>query len=131
MQLARKLLVTAVMSMLLSAALAAQARGPVEGTWIGTASSDDSATKLIVEFSNDQGVLKGSLRRDPDGADDSFDLEDLEFKNGRLFFTYSESEGLTDMTSVDLKLDGDRLEGVWRDSEGGSGPVKLVRKTVT
>lgn len=121
-------LLSAAAAPILLSGVAVQDRGPLEGTWVGEASSDGSRTKLVLEIANEKGVLSGTLRRDPDGADDSFDLEDLEFKNGKLFFTYSGTEGLYDMTSVELKLDGDKLEGVWRDANGRSGPAKFTRK---
>lgn len=121
-------LIAAASLPLLSGSARAQSRSAVEGTWIGAASTDSSSTKVVLEIASKDGVLSGTIRRDPEDADEAFDLEDLEFKNGRLFFDYSESEGLSDMTQVELMLEGDKLEGTWRNSEGGSGAIKFTRK---
>lgn len=121
-------LIAAASLPLLSGGARTQSRSAVEGLWIGETSTDNSSTKFILEIASKGGVLSGTIRRDPDDADEAFDLEDVEFKDGKLFFDYSATEGLTDMTQVELKLDGDKLEGTWRDSEGESGAIKFIRK---
>lgn len=124
-------LIAAASLPLLSGGAHAQSRSAVEGIWIGEASTDASSTPCVLEIAGKDGALSGTIRRDPEGADDVFDLEDLEFKDGKLFFDYSESEGLTDMTQVELKLEGNRLEGTWRDSDGKSGAIKFTRKSAS
>lgn len=113
---------------LLSGSAPAQSRSAVEGTWSGEASAGESSTKFVLEITGEDGVLSGTIRLDIDIASEAFDLEDIEFKDGKLFFDYSETEGLADMTQVDLKLEGDKLEGTWRNSEGESGAIKFIRK---
>jgi len=124
-------LIAAASFLLLSGGAQAQDRSPVAGTWTGEASTDSSSTKFVLEITSEAGVLSGTLRRDPEGTNDVFDLEDLEFKDGRLFFDYSETEGRADMTQVTLRLEGDLLTGTWRNSEGESGAVKFARKSVS
>ncbi|HMA54662.1 MAG TPA: hypothetical protein VKT17_09375 [Acidobacteriota bacterium] len=122
------MLIAAASLSLLSGGAQAQSRSAVAGTWIGEAKTESSSTKFVLEIADKDGVLSGTIRRDPEGEDDVFDLEDLEFKDGKLFFDYSESEGLADMTQVELKLEGEKLEGTWRNSEGESGAITFVRK---
>ncbi len=113
---------------LLSGGVQAQSRSAVEGTWAGEASAGESSTKFVLEITSEDGLLSGTIRLDSDAASEAFDLEDIEFKAGQLFFDYSETEGLADMTQVELKLEGDKLEGTWRNSEGESGAIKFIRK---
>jgi len=121
-------LITAAFLLLLSVAAQAQGQSAVEGTWIGEASTDDSSAKFILEIASENGVLSGTIRPDPGAASKVFDLEDLEFKDGKLFFDYSKTEGLADMTQVELKLEGGQLIGIWHNSDGESGAIKFTRR---
>jgi len=102
----------------------------LSGTWEGTTEVPDAPEpdKLILVLEKIDGEYSGTINDSLGFAEDA-ELEDIEFKNNTLTFTFAIFDG-SEYTTVyaTLTVEGNRMSGNWESEDGSSGPVELVKK---
>jgi len=102
----------------------------LSGTWEGTTEVPDSPepNKLTVVLENIDGEYSGTVTDSLGFAEDA-ELEDIEFKNNTLTFTFTIFNGTEYMPIyATLTVEENKMSGAWESEDGSSGPVELVKK---
>lgn len=111
----RKLILGVLLLAMCGLAFAADC--PAAGSWKVTAvtpSGEEMVWNLVIKDTD--GKLSGQLSGDPG----EFPLSDVTFAESVLKAKLDVDTTYT----IELKVDGDKLEGKWKNAEGASGPIK-------
>jgi hypothetical protein len=101
----------------------------LSGTWEGTAEVPDiqDLDKITLVLEKNEGSYSGTVT-DSVGYANQADLENLEFKDNALSFSFQIFNGTSYQTIfVTLAVDGDKMSGSWENDEGESGNILLER----
>jgi hypothetical protein len=112
-----------------AAAEAAAQSADLSGTWEGTAEVPDiqDLDKLTLVLEKNEGSYSGTIT-DSVGYANQADLENVEFKDSALSFSFQIFNGTSYQTIlVTLTVDGNKMSGSWENDEGQSGNILLER----
>jgi hypothetical protein len=101
----------------------------LSGTWEGTAEVPDvqDLDKITLVLEKSEGSYSGTIT-DSVGYANKADLENVEFKENELSFSFQIFNGTSYQTIfVTLTVDGDKMSGSWENDEGQSGNILLER----
>ena len=102
----------------------------LSGTWEGTTEVPDSPEpdQLTLVLEKIDGEYSGTIN-DSLGLAEDAELEDVEFKDNTLTFSFTIFDGFEYSTVyATLTVEGNKMSGNWESEDGGSGPVELVKK---
>lgn len=101
----------------------------LSGTWKGTTEVPDAMepdeVTLVLEKIDEEysGTVSDSL-----GFAEEAELEDIEFKDNTLTFSFTIFDGFEYMTVyTTLTVEGDKMSGHWETEDGSSAPIELER----
>jgi len=102
----------------------------LSGTWEGTTEVPDVAEPdqitLVLEKIN--GEYSGTFTDSLGFAEDA-ELEDIEFKDNTLTFSFTIFDGFEyAMIYATLTVEGDKMSGHWETEDGNSSTIELERK---
>ena len=102
----------------------------LSGTWVGPTEVPDASEPdmLTLVLKKEEGTYSGTIS-DSMGMLQDAEIEDVEFKDNTLTFTFQVDAGgayLTVHTSLTVK--GDKMSGYWETGEGESAPIELEKK---
>ena len=102
----------------------------LSGTWVGPTEVPDAPEPdmLTLVLKKEEGTYSGTIT-DSMGMLQNTEIEDVEFKDNTLTFTFQVDTGgeyLSVTTSLTLK--GDKMSGYWETDDGTSATVELERK---
>ena len=102
----------------------------LSGTWVGPTEVPDAPEPdmLTLVLKKEEGTYSGTIT-DSMGMLQNTEIEDVEFKDNTLTFTFQVDTGgeyLSVTTSLTLK--GDKMSGYWETDDGNSATVELERK---
>ena len=102
----------------------------LSGTWEGTtevpdAMEPDQITLILEKIDGEySGTISDSL-----GFAEEAELEDIEFKDNTLTFSFTIFDGFEYSTVyTTLTVEGDKMSGSWETEDGNSAPIELERK---
>ena len=102
----------------------------LSGTWKGTtevpdAMEPDEVTLVLEKIGEEySGTISDSL-----GFAEEAELENIEFKDNTLTFSFTIFDGFEYMTVyTTLTVEGDKMSGYWETEDGSSAPIELERK---
>ena len=102
----------------------------LSGTWEGTTEVPDSPepNQLTLVLEKIDGEYSGTVNDSLGFAEDA-ELEDVEFKDNTLTFTFTIFDGFEySAIYATLTVEGNKMSGNWESEDGTSGPVELVKK---
>jgi hypothetical protein len=102
----------------------------LSGTWVGPTEVPDASEPdmLTLVLKKEEGTYSGTIS-DSMGMLQDAEIEDVEFKDNTLTFTFQVDAGgayLSVTTSLTLK--GDKMSGYWETDDGNSATIELERK---
>ena len=102
----------------------------LSGTWVGPTEVPDAPEPdmLTLVLKKEEGTYSGTIT-DSMGMLQNTEIEDVEFKDNTLTFTFQVDTGgeyLSVTTSLTLK--GDKMSGYWETDDGNSATIELERK---
>lgn len=102
----------------------------LSGTWEGTtevpdAMETDEVTLILEKIDGEYiGTISDSL-----GFAEEAELEDIEFKDNTLTFSFTIFDGFEYSTVyTTLTVEEDKMSGSWETEDGESAPIELERK---
>ena len=102
----------------------------LSGTWEGTTEVPDSPepNQLTLVLEKIDGEYSGTVNDSLGFAEDA-ELEDVEFKDNTLTFTFTIFDGFEySAIYATLTVEGNKMSGNWESEDGTSGPVELEKK---
>ncbi len=102
----------------------------ISGTWEGTTEVPDVAEpdQITVVLEKIDGEYSGTFT-DSLGFAEEAELEDIEFKDNTLTFSFTIFNGFEyAMIYATLTVEGNKMSGNWESEDGSSGPVELEKK---
>ena len=102
----------------------------LSGTWEGTTEVLDSPEpdQIILVLEKTDGEYSGTFTDSLGFAEDA-ELEDIEFKDNTLTFSFTIFDGFEyAMIYTTLTVEGNKMIGNWESEDGSSGPVELEKK---
>ena len=102
----------------------------LSGTWEGTTEVPDALEpdQLTLVLEKIDGEYIGTVNDSLGYAEDA-ELEDIEFKENTLTFTFTIFDGFEySAVYATLTVEGNKMSGTWESEDGSSGPVELVKK---
>jgi hypothetical protein len=115
--------------LVLSCGLSFSQQADLSGTWVGSTEVPDAVEldKLTMVLKKEEGKYSGTIT-DSLGMLQDTEIEDVEFKDNTLTFTFQADTGEEYVTvSTSLTVKGDKMSGYW-ETEGDSASIELERK---
>ncbi len=102
----------------------------LSGTWEGTTEVPDTPepNQLTLVLEKIDGEYSGTINDSLGFAEDA-ELEDIEYKNNTLTFTFTIFNGF-DYVKIytTVTIEGNKMSGSWESEDGNSSPVELEKK---
>ncbi len=102
----------------------------LSGTWEGTTEVPDTPEpdQLTLVLEKIDGEYSGTINDSLGFAEDA-ELEEVEYKNNTLTFTFTIFNGF-DYVKIytTLTVEGNKMSGSWESEDGNSSPVELKKK---
>jgi hypothetical protein len=119
-----------VFLLVLSCGMSFSQQVDLSGTWVGPTEVPDASEPdmLTLVLKKEEGTYSGTIS-DSMGMLQDAEIEDVEFKDNTLTFTFQVDAGgayLSVTTSLTLK--GDKMSGYWETDDGNSATIELERK---
>jgi len=102
----------------------------LSGTWEGTSEVPEQPepNQITLVLEKIDGEYSGTVNDSLGFAEDA-ELEDIEFKDNTLTFTFTIFNGFEYMpVYATLTVEGDKMSGYWETEDGSSSQVELKRK---
>jgi len=102
----------------------------LSGTWVGSTEVPDAVEpdKLTLVLKKEEGKYSGTIT-DSMGMLQDTEIEDVEFKDNTLTFTFQVDTGEEYLTvSASLTVKGDKMSGYWETYDGDSASIEMERK---
>ncbi len=102
----------------------------LSGTWEGTTEVPDvpEPDQITLVLEKIDGEYSGTFTDSLGFAEDA-ELEDIEFKDNTLTFSFTIFNGFEyAMIYATLTVEGNKMSGNWESEDGNSGPVELEKK---
>ena len=102
----------------------------LSGTWEGTTEVPDvpEPDQITLVLEKIDGEYSGTFT-DSLGFAEEAELEDIEFKDNTLTFSFTIFNGFEYMPLyATLTVEGNKMNGNWESEDGSSGPVELEKK---
>ena len=102
----------------------------LSGTWEGATEVPDAPEpdQLTLVLEKIDGEYSGTINDSLGFAEDA-ELEDIEYKNNTLTFTFAIFNGFEYITVyATLTVEGNKMSGNWESEDGNSSPVELEKK---
>ncbi len=115
--------------LVLSCGMSFSQQADLSGTWVGSTEVPDAVEldKLTLVLKKEDGKYSGTIT-DSMGMLLDTEIEDVEFKDNTLTFTFQVDTGEEYATvSTSLTVKGDKMSGYW-ETEGDSASIELERK---
>jgi hypothetical protein len=115
--------------LVLSCGMSFSQQADLSGTWVGSTEVPDAVEldKLTLVLKKEEGKYYGTIT-DSLGMLQDTEIEDVEFKDNTLTFTFQADTGEEYVTvSTSLTVKGDKMSGYW-ETEGDSASIELERK---
>jgi hypothetical protein len=114
---------------LLGAGLIAASQADLTGTWLGSTQVPNvGEDKLTLTLKRDAGAY-GGIISDTAGLVAEQAIRNVTLEAGVLTFDISVNDGsATFPVHISLKIEGDKMTGIWSTEEGESAEITLARK---
>ncbi len=102
----------------------------LSGTWEGTTEVPDTPEpdQLTLVLEKIDGEYSGTINDSLGFAEDA-ELEDIEYKNNTLTFTFTIFNGFEYVKIyTTVTVEGNKMSGSWESEDGNSSPVELEKK---
>ncbi len=102
----------------------------LSGTWVGSTEVPDAPEpdKLSLVLKKEEGKYSGTIT-DSMGMLQDTEIEDVEFKDNTLTFTFQVDTGEEYITvHASLTVKGDKLIGHWETADGNSASIEMERQ---
>ncbi len=99
----------------------------VVGTWVGETQVPDAGTdQVTMTITKTDAGYAGTIADSLGVVAGTAEMKNVQFANDELTASFPLGDGAT--VSFKLKLDGDRLKGVWQHESGDTGEIVLARQ---
>ncbi len=119
-----------VFLLVLSCGMSFSQQVDLSGTWVGPTEVPDAPEPdmLTLILKKEEGKYSGTIT-DSMGMLQNTEIEDVEFKDNTLTFTFQADNGEELITVyASLTVKGDKLSGYWESADGNSATVEMERK---
>ncbi|NIO49902.1 MAG: hypothetical protein GTN73_10800 [Candidatus Aminicenantes bacterium] len=102
----------------------------LSGTWEGTSEipEEPEPDQITLVLEKIDGEYSGTVNDSLGFAEDA-EVEDIEFKDNTLKFTFTIFNGFEYMkVYTTLTVEGDKMSGYWETEDGNSATIELKRK---